>query len=145
MQFLKFILGVFSTWRQVWRQAAQLTTRFSRIILNSDSLKYGIFLVCLQFGLIILTANGKLLQEKRASLDQSWVTLVIPVKREAVAVAAPPDGKWVVHFTTIFGQLSCLKQWWYYFFSNTSVKKNCQCVRKADEEQFRRGYFASPS
>ena len=52
MQFLKFILGVFSTWRHVWRQEAQLFTRFSRIILNSDSLRYGVFLVCLQFGLI---------------------------------------------------------------------------------------------
>ena len=31
-------------------------------------------------------------------------------------MAAPPDGKWVVHLTTIFGQLSCLKQWWYTFF-----------------------------
>ena len=43
-------------------------------------------------------------------LDQSWVILVKPVKREAVAVAATPDGKWVVHLTTIFGQLSCPKQ-----------------------------------
>ena len=50
---------------------------------------------------IIITIHGKMFHDV--------------VKREAVVVAAPPDGKWAVHLTAIFGQLSCEKQGWFYF------------------------------